>query len=64
MNKNETRVIIKDANNVRWCIGTFEQLRKVYKSKKATMSAINQMCLLIRSGQLNLATLPFATMIK
>ena len=64
MNKNETHIIIKDANNVRWHIGTFEQLQKVYKSKKATMNTINQICLLIRSGQLNPATLPFAIMVK
>ena len=62
--KDETHVIIKDNNNIKWDLGTFEQLQKSYKSKKATLHAINTSCLLICSGQLDPATLPFARMIK
>ena len=61
---DKTCIIIKDGNNIKWDFGTFEQLRKSYKSKKATMQAINALCLLIRSGQLDPATLPFARMVK
>ena len=61
---DKTRIIIKDGNNIKWDFGTFEQLRKSYKSKKATMQAINALCLLIRSRQLDPATLPFAIMVK
>ena len=63
-NNDKTRIIIKDGNNIKWDFGTFEKLRKSYKSKKATMQAINALCLLIRSGQLDPATLPFARMVK
>ena len=63
-NNDKTHIIIKDGNNVKWDFGIFEQLQKSYKSKKATMQAINALCLLIRSGQLDPATLPFARMVK
>lgn len=63
-NNDKTRIIIKDADNIKWDFGTFEQLQKSYNSKKATMQAINALCLLIRSRQLDPATLPFAIMIK
>ena len=59
----ETRIIIKDADNIKWDFGTFEQLRKSYNSKKATIQAIKALCLLVRSRQLDPATLPFATMV-
>lgn len=61
---DETRIIIKDGDNIKWNFGTFEQLRKSCKSNKATIQAIKALCLLVRSRQLNLATLPFATMVK
>lgn len=60
----KTRIIIKDGNNIKWDFGTFEQLQKSYKSKKATIQAIKTLCSLVRSRQLDPATLPFATMIK
>lgn len=63
-NKDETRIIIKDDNNIKWDFGTFEQLQKSYKSKKATFQAIKSMCLLVRSRQLDPATLPFVKMVK
>ena len=63
-NNDKTCIIIKDGNNIKWDFGTFEQLRKSYKSKTATMQAINALCLLIRSGQLGPATLPFVRMVK
>lgn len=59
----ETHIIIKDGNNVKWDFGTFEQLRKSYNSKKATIQALNAICLLVRSRQLDPATLPFAKMV-
>ena len=59
----ETRIIIKDGDNIKWDFGTFEQLRKSYNSKKATIQAINAICLLVRSRQLDPATLPFAVMV-
>ena len=61
---DKTRIIIKDANNIKWDFGTIEQLQKSYNSKKATMQAINAICLLVRSRQLDPATLPFARMVK
>lgn len=61
---DKTRIIIKDGNNIKWDFGTFEKLQKSYRSKKATVQAIKALCLLIRSGQLNPATLPFARMVK
>lgn len=60
---NETRIIIKDGDNVRWDFGTFEQLQKSYRSKKATIQAIKALCLLVRSRQLDPATLPFAKVV-
>ena len=60
---NETHIIIKDADNIKWDFGTFEQLRKSYNSKKATSQAIKALCLLVRSRQLDPATLPFAKMV-
>ena len=60
----ETRIIIKDGDNIKWDFGTFEQLRKSYNSKKATIQAIKALCLLIRSRQLDPATMPFAKMAK
>ena len=60
---DKTRIIIKDADNIRWDFGTFEQLRKSYNSKKATIQAIKALCLLVRSRQLDPATLPFAKMV-
>ena len=63
-NNDKTRIIIKDGNSVKWDFGIFEQLQKSYRSKKATMQAIKALCLLIRSGQLDPATLPFARMVK
>ena len=60
----ETRIIIKDGDNIKWDFGTFEQLRKSYNSKKATIQAIKALCLLVRSRQLDPATLPFAKMVK
>lgn len=63
-NNDKTRIIIKDGNNIKWDFGAFEKLQKSYRSKKATMQAINALCLLIRSGQLDPATLPFARMVK
>ena len=59
----ETRIIIKDDNNIKWDFGTYEQLQKSYNSKKATIQAIKAICLLIRSRQLDPATLPFARMV-
>ena len=59
----ETRIIIKDGDNIKWDFGTFEQLRKSYNSKKATIQAIKALCLLVRSRQLDPATLPFAKMV-
>lgn len=61
--KDKTRIIIKDADNIKWDFGTFEQLRKSYNSKKATIQAIKALCLLVRSRQLDPATLPFAKMV-
>ena len=61
---DKTRIIIKDNDNIKWDFGTFEQLQKSYKSKKATSQAIKALCSLIRSGQLDPATLPFAVMVK
>ena len=61
---DKTRIIIKDGNNIKWDFGTFEKLQKSYNSKKATIQAIKAICLLIRSGQLDPATLPFARMVK
>ena len=63
-NNDKTHIIIKDGNNIKWDFGTFEKLQKSYKSKKATMQAIKALCLLIRSRQLDPATLPFARMVK
>ena len=63
-NNDKTRIIIKDADNIKWDFGTFEQLQKSYNSKKATIQALKAICLLIRSRQLDPATLPFAIMIK
>lgn len=60
---NETRIIIKDCDNVKWDFGTFEQLQKSYRSKKATIQAIKALCLLVRSRQLDPATLPFAKVV-
>ena len=63
--KNDTtHIIIKDNDNIKWDFGTFEQLQKSYNSKKATIQAIKTICLLIRSRQLDPATLPFARMVK
>ena len=59
----ETRIIIKDGDNIKWDFGTFEQLQKSYNSKNATIQAIKAICLLVRSRQLDPATLPFARMI-
>ena len=59
----ETHIIIKDDDNIKWDFGTFEQLRKSYNSNKATIQAIKAICLLIRSRQLDPATLPFAIMV-
>ena len=59
----ETRIIIKDGDNIKWDFGTFEQLQKSYNSKKATIQAIKAICLLVRSRQLDPATLPFARMV-
>ena len=61
---DETHIIIKDDNNIKWDFGTFEQLQKSYKSKNATIQAIKALCLLVRSRQLDPATLSFAKMIK
>ena len=63
-NNDKTRIIIKDSDNIKWDFGTFEQLQKSYNSKKATIQAIKAVCLLIRSRQLDPATLPFARMVK
>ena len=60
----KTRIINKNCNNIKWDFGTFEKLQKSYKSKKATIQAIKALCLLIRSRQLDPATLPFARMVK
>ena len=60
----ETYIIIKDDDNIKWDFGTFEQLRKSYNSNKATIQALNAICLLVRSRQLDPATLPFARMVK
>ena len=60
----ETRIIIKDGDNIKWDFGTFEAVQKSYNSKKATIQAIKAICLLIRSRQLDPATLPFAKMVK
>lgn len=60
---DKTHIIIKDDDNIKWDFGTFEQLQKSYNSKKATIQAINAICLLIRSRQLDPATLPFARMV-
>ena len=59
----ETHIIIKDDDNIKWDFGTFEQLRKSYNSNKATIQAIKAICLLVRSRQLDPATLPFAIMV-
>lgn len=61
---DKTRIIIKESDNIKWDFGTFEQLQKSYNSKKATIQAIKAICLLIRSRQLDPATLPFARMVK
>ena len=61
---DKTRIIIKDNDNIIWDFGTFEKLQKSYNSKKATIQAIKTICLLIRSRQLDPATLPFARMVK
>lgn len=61
---DETHIIIKDDDGIKWCFGTIEQLRKSYNSKKATIQAIKALYLLVRSRQLDPATLPFATMVK
>ena len=61
---DKTHIIIKDGNNIKWDFGTFEKLQKSYNSKKATIQAIKALCLLIRSGQLDPATLPFARMVN
>ena len=63
-NNGKTRIIIKDADGIKWDFGTFEQLQKSYNSKKATTQAIKAICLLVRSRQLDPATLPFAIMVK
>lgn len=63
-NNDKTHIIIKNSDNIKWDFGTFEKLQKSYKSKKATMQAIKVLCLLIRSRQLDTATLPFARMVK
>ena len=60
---DKTHIIIKDNDNIKWDFGTFEQLQKSYNSKKATIQAIKAICLLVRSRQLDPATLPFATMV-
>ena len=60
----KTCISIKDGNNTKWDFGTFEQLRKSYNSNKATIQALNAICLLVRSRQLDPATLPFARMVK
>lgn len=60
---DKTRIIIKDADGIKWCFGTIEQLQKSYNSKKATIQAIKALCLLVRSRQLDPATLPFAKMV-
>ena len=60
----ETRIIIKDDDNIKWDFGTFEQLRKSYNSNKATIQAIKALCLLVHSRQLDPATLPFAKMVN
>ena len=59
----ETHIIIKDGDNIKWDFGTFEQLRKSYNSNKATIQAIKALCLLVRSRQLDPATLPFTIMV-
>lgn len=59
----ETHIIIKDGDNFKWDFGTFEQLRKSYNSNKATIQAIKALCLLVRSRQLDPATLPFTIMV-
>ena len=61
---DKTRIVIKDDNNIKWDFGTFEKLQKSYRSKKATIQTIKALCLLIRSRQLDPATLPFARMVK
>ena len=63
-NNDKTHIIIKDGNNIKWYLGTFEQLQKSYNSKKATIQAIKALCLLVHSRQLDPATLPFAKMVK
>lgn len=63
-NNDKTYIIIKDGNNIKWDFGTFEKLQKSCRSKKATIQAIKAVCLLIRSRQLDPATLPFARMVK
>lgn len=63
-NNDKTHILIKDDDNIKWDFGTFEQLQKSYNSKKATTQAIKAICLLIRSRQLDPATLPFAKMVK
>lgn len=63
-NNGGTHILIKDNDNIKWDFGTFEQLRKSYNSKKATIQAIKAIRLLVRSRQLDLATLPFAKMVK
>ena len=60
----ETRIIINDGDNIKWDFATFEKLQKSYNSKKATIQAIKAICLLVRSRQLDPATLPFAIMVK
>ena len=61
---DETHIIFKDNDNIKWDIGTFEQLQKSYNSKKATIQAIKAICLLIRSRQLDPATLSFVVTVK
>lgn len=61
---DKTHIIIKDNDGIKWDFGTFEQLQKSYNSKKATIQAIKAVCLLVRSRQLDPATLPFARMIR
>ena len=63
-NNGKTRIIIKDGNNIKWDFGTFEQLQKAYRSKKATSQAIKVLCIVIRSRLLDPATLLFARMVK
>lgn len=56
---DKTHILIKDDDGIKWDFGTIEKLQKSYKSKKATIQAIKFICLLVRSRQLDPATLPF-----